>query len=56
MASSCCSGLSPIEEDEVLRGIRPRVIGPYAKIEDEVATIEIAPDRDDQVVTGGPIR
>jgi uncharacterized Rmd1/YagE family protein len=48
-------GLSPIEEDEVLRGIRPRVVGPYAKIEDEVAAMEIAPERDDQVVTGGPI-
>jgi uncharacterized Rmd1/YagE family protein len=48
-------GLSPIEEDEFLRGIRPRVTGPSAKIEDEVATIEIAPERDDQVVTGGPI-
>src|ERR1700691_2357108 len=47
-------GLSPIEEDEVLRGIRPRVVGPYAKIEDEVAAMEIAPERDDQVVTGGP--
>ena len=48
-------GLSPIEEDEVLRGIRPRVTAPSPKIEDEVATIEIAPERDDQVVTGGPI-
>src|SRR5215472_11683931 len=48
-------GLSPIEEDELLRGIRPRVTAPSAKIEDEVATIEIAPERDDQVVTGGPI-
>jgi uncharacterized Rmd1/YagE family protein len=48
-------GLSPLEEDEVLRGITPRVTGAYAKIEDEVATIEISPDRDDQVVTGGPI-
>jgi uncharacterized Rmd1/YagE family protein len=48
-------GLSPIEEDELLRGIRPRVSGSYAKIEDEVATIEIAPDRDDQVTTGGLI-
>jgi uncharacterized Rmd1/YagE family protein len=48
-------GLSPIEEDEVLRGIQARVAGPYAKIEDEVATIEIAPERDDQVITGGPI-
>src|ERR1700691_3503498 len=49
------TGLSPIEEDEVLRGIQPRVTGPAAKIEDEVAIIEIAPDRDDQIVTGGPI-
>jgi uncharacterized Rmd1/YagE family protein len=48
-------GLSPIEEDEVLRGIRPRVSAPYAKIEDEVAQIDIAPDRDDQITTGGPI-
>jgi uncharacterized Rmd1/YagE family protein len=48
-------GLSPIEEDEVLRGIRPRVTAPSAKIEDEVAIIEIAPERDDQIVTGGPI-
>lgn len=48
-------GLSPIEEDELLRGIRPRVTGPSGKMEDEVATIEIAPERDDQIVTGGPI-
>jgi uncharacterized Rmd1/YagE family protein len=48
-------GLSPIEEDEVLRGVRPRVTAPSAKTEDEVATIEIAPERDDQIVTGGPI-
>src|SRR6266478_122834 len=48
-------GLSPIEEDEVLRGIRPRVIGPAAKIADEAATIEIAPERDDQVEMGGTI-
>lgn len=48
-------GLSPLEEDEVLRGIRPRVTAPAAKIEDEVAIIEIAPDRDDQVEMGGLI-
>ncbi len=48
-------GLSPIEEDEAIRGIRARVIGPYTKIEDEVAAIEIGPDREDQVVAGGPI-
>ncbi len=48
-------GLSPIEEDEVLRGILPRVSGASAKMEDEVATVEIAPDRDDQVEIDGPI-
>ena len=48
-------GLSPIEEDEVLRGILPRVVGPAPKYEDEVAIIEIAPDKDDQVELGGPI-
>src|SRR5450432_2799613 len=48
-------GLSPIEEDEVLRGIRPRVTTPSARTEDEAAIIEIAPERDDQIMTGGPI-
>src|ERR1700681_4238611 len=48
-------GLSPIEEDEVVRGIGARITGAYKKIEDETATIELAPERDDQVVTGGSI-
>ncbi len=48
-------GLSPLEEDEVLRGIRPRVTAPLGKIEDEVAVIEIVPERDDQVEIGGLI-
>jgi uncharacterized Rmd1/YagE family protein len=48
-------GLTPIEEDEVLRGILPRVTGPSAKIEDEVATVEISPDREDHIEIGGPI-
>src|ERR1700687_4427946 len=30
-------GLSPIEEDEVVRGIGARIIGAYRKIEDETA-------------------
>jgi uncharacterized Rmd1/YagE family protein len=48
-------GLSPIEEDEVVRGIGHRVTGAYGKIEDETALIELASERDDQVVTGGSI-
>ena len=48
-------GLSPIEEDEVVRGIGARITGAYKNIEDETATIEVAPERDDQVVTGSSI-
>ena len=48
-------GLSPIEEDEVLRGLRPRVVGAFASTEEESAAIEIASDRDEQVAPGGPI-
>jgi len=49
-------GLSPIEEDETLRGLRPRVISPVEQIEDENATIEIAPDQDDQIEPSGLIK
>ena len=48
-------GLSPIEEDEVLRGIRLRVIGPFAQPDDDVATIEIASEGEEQIGPGGPI-
>lgn len=48
-------GLSPIEEDETIRGLRPRIVGSYDRIEDEAAVIEIAPGQDDQIVPGGPI-
>lgn len=49
-------GLSPIEEDETLRGLGPRIIGSFARIEDESATIEIAPDQDDQIEPSGLIK
>jgi uncharacterized Rmd1/YagE family protein len=48
-------GLSPVEEDEVLRGLRHRVATPSERTEDESSIIEIAPDRDDQITPGGPI-
>jgi uncharacterized Rmd1/YagE family protein len=48
-------GLSPIEEDELLRGLYPRVIGRFETTEEESAAIEIAADRDEQVAPGGPI-
>lgn len=48
-------GLSPFEEDEVLRSLRQRVEGEFARHEEETATIEISPDREDQVSPGGTI-
>jgi len=48
-------GLSPIEEDELIRGLKPRVIGAFARPEDESVLIEIVPDREDQIAPGGPI-
>lgn len=47
--------LSPIEEDEVLRGIRLRVVGPFAHTDDDIAMIEIDPEGEDQIGPGGPI-
>lgn len=48
-------GLTPVQEDELLRGLRPRVVGPFAKPESESALIEINPGQDDQIAPGGPI-
>ena len=48
-------GLSVVEEDELIRGLKPRVTAPFARAEDETVTIEIAPDKDDQIAPGGPI-
>jgi uncharacterized Rmd1/YagE family protein len=48
-------GLAVLEEDEVLRSLRARVVRPVEVREDETATIEIAPDKDEQILPGGPI-
>jgi uncharacterized Rmd1/YagE family protein len=48
-------GLSVVEEDELIRGLKPRLSGAFARPEDESVTIEITPDRDDQIAPGGPI-
>jgi uncharacterized Rmd1/YagE family protein len=47
--------LSVLEADEVLRRLSPRVIRPVTVREDETAVIEAAPDRDEQILPGGPI-
>jgi uncharacterized Rmd1/YagE family protein len=48
-------GLSPLEEDEVIRSLRQRIIGEFARHEEETAVIELSPDKDDQIPPGGPI-
>jgi uncharacterized Rmd1/YagE family protein len=48
-------GMSILEEDEVLRALQSRVIRSVKQREDETATIEIAADKDEQILPGGPI-
>src|SRR5262245_18875340 len=48
-------GLSVVEEDELIRGLKLRIAGAFSRPEDESVTIEIVPDRDDQIAPGGPI-
>ncbi|HEV2565945.1 MAG TPA: RMD1 family protein [Microvirga sp.] len=48
-------GLTPLEEDEVIRSLRQRIQGEFARHEEETAIIEISPERDDQIPPGGPI-
>lgn len=49
-------GLTPIEEDDVLRKVGDRLIKTYDKIEDETALIVSALPGEDVVSPGGPIR
>lgn len=48
-------GLSPQEEEEVIRGLSGRITGPARQREEESARIEIAPDKDDQLTPEGII-
>ena len=49
-------GLSPVEEDDFLRQIRPRVSGERVRVDDETAVLELSPEGADQVLPGGPIQ
>lgn len=48
-------GLNALEEDEFLRGLEQRMTGALARREEEIASIELAADKDDQIPPGGPI-
>src|SRR5271169_1053002 len=49
------AGLTAQEEEQVLRNLRPRLVRPVAQREEESVLIEIVPDKDDQILPGGPI-
>jgi len=48
-------GLTPLEEDDIIRGLRQRIVGEFARHEEETAIIELSPDKEDQIPPGGPI-
>ena len=50
------AGLSPIEEDDFLRMLTPRILGPLPRLDQEVAIMEATAEREDQVPPGGPIQ
>ena len=48
-------GMSPLEEDEVVRRLDGRIVGPITPYEEETVQIEITPDKDDQLTATGVI-
>jgi uncharacterized Rmd1/YagE family protein len=47
--------LSRSEEDEVLNSLRSRLVRPVAVPDTETLLLEIVPDKDDQILPGGPM-
>jgi uncharacterized Rmd1/YagE family protein len=48
-------GLTVEEEEEVLKSLRPRLIRPVQPAEEESVVIDLIPDKDEQIMPGGPI-
>jgi uncharacterized Rmd1/YagE family protein len=48
-------GLSPAEESDIVQRLQRRLIRPLKPVEEEATLIEIAPDKDEQILPGGPI-
>ncbi len=48
-------GMSPVEEDEIVRSLDGRIIGRFARREEDSAEIEIALEKDEQVTSDGKI-
>ena len=48
-------GLNALQEDEFLRGLQSRMTGAFTRREEEIAIIELASEKEDQIPPGGPI-
>ena len=48
-------GMSPLEEDELVRQLGGRIVGPIKRREEEIAQIEVSPEKDDQLTPAGII-
>ena len=48
-------GMSPLQEDEIIRSLNGRIIGAFVRREEESTQIEIAPDKDEQITPNGTI-
>ena len=49
-------GLTPLEEEDTLAKLKARASGTRARVDDETAILEIAPESDDLTSPGGPIQ
>jgi uncharacterized Rmd1/YagE family protein len=49
------AGLSPVEEDDFLRKLEPRISGRLSGIEDEVVQIRLDPEKDDHISLVGTL-
>ncbi|MBN4668986.1 RMD1 family protein, partial [Pandoraea nosoerga] len=47
--------LNALEEDEFLRSLQSRMTGLFTRREEEIAIIEVAAEKEDQIPPGGPI-
>src|SRR5215472_19387332 len=48
-------GMSPLQEDEILRSLDGRIVRRLTPREEELAQVEIVPDKDEQISPNGTI-
>ena len=48
-------GLSPLEEDDVVKQVKARLSGPHGHVDDETAMLEVSSDQEDRIPPGGAI-